>query len=331
MEKEFFKLSDYLSNPASPAETVTYEYDEFGRQTVVTFDHGSGNVDVTTNTFDSEGRLTRQLTENDGTFSAVNYEYSRATGQLIRTFTQSTASEAGTISDDVRYTYDTLDRLSSVISVRRLGSAVAGSGSVDWINALGQTEVIAGEVTLYSYDLVGNLSRSVAPNKVVTEYTYDGLNRLIKQISYKDANTNNIYDGNDILRSSYEYELDLFGNRVSSLEKINSGPNNTSVVTSSFDWVYDSLGRLVEEHFDEGDNGRSDLDYTATYEFDLVGNRLTKQVDDGTIASTDEVFAYKYDRNNRLFWETFDDRTNGYGIDTTKTYEYGNGAWLAAR
>ena len=65
-------------------------------------------------------------------------------------------------------------------------------------------------------------------------------------------------------------------------------------------WTYDALGRLVEEAYDSYDNG---LDFTASYEYDLVGNRLEKTVDQGSDSTIDETTAYTYDANDRLLTE----------------------------
>ena len=55
----------------------------------------------------------------------------------------------------------------------------------------------------------------------------------------------------------------------------------------------------MQEIFDSHDNS---LDYTADYEYDLVGNRLQKTVDQGSDASIDETYAYTYDNNDPEFF-----------------------------
>jgi hypothetical protein len=51
-------------------------------------------------------------------------------------------------------------------------------------------------------------------------------------------------------------------------------------------WTYESLGRIVEEQLDSHDDS---LDYTATYVFDLVGNRLSNETDQGSDSTIDET------------------------------------------
>ena len=46
---------------------------------------------------------------------------------------------------------------------------------------------------------------------------------------------------------------------------------------------------LVTEAYDSHDNS---LDYTAGYEYDLIGNRLKKEVDQGSDTTIDETTSY---------------------------------------
>lgn len=68
--------------------------------------------------------------------------------------------------------------------------------------------VADGGETVYSYDDVGNLVRTVLPNGVVESRVYDELNRL-EYLENKSG---------DAVVSSYDYELDEVGNRVAVTE-----------------------------------------------------------------------------------------------------------------
>src|SRR5690606_38989382 len=87
---------------------------------------------------------------------------------------------------------------------------------------------------------------------------------------------------------------------------------------NELDWTYDALGRLIEESLDSYDNA---LDYTTEYEYDLVGNRLTKTVDEGSNSSVDEITEYDYDANDRLTTEEIDSNADST-VDQTTTYGY---------
>ncbi|MFN9713221.1 MAG: RHS repeat-associated core domain-containing protein, partial [Planctomycetota bacterium] len=85
----------------------------------------------------------------------------------------------------------------------------------------------------------------------------------------------------------------------------------------SYTWSYDNAGRLISEVLDSSDNS---VDQTESYVYDLVGNRMRKEVDKPATAYVDSVFAYNYDANDRITSETLDNGVNGAGVDQTTTY-----------
>ena len=130
-------------------------------------------------------------------------------------------------------------------------------------------------VTSYFYDDASNLKRTVFGNGVVESRSYDKLNRL-------EFLENKL---GDTVISSYDYSLDLVGNRRAVLE-------NTGRLV---EYDYDALYRLTEEKISndpQGDNR------TIGYRYDDVGNREIK--DD----SVEGVTSYVYDDNDLLRTET---------------------------
>ncbi len=309
-------LLDYQTNEANPAETVSYEYDEFGRQVEI----NDSTRDVTTNTYDPEGRLTRV----DSPEGIVNYEYDSVTSQITHTWTGNLdSSNRSTSATWTEYVYDDLNRLEQVISHR----------------AAGQPVVVGDSTTVYFYDLLGNLARTQLANGLVTDYAYDELNRLVRMVNYLDGVIDSNPDGtfdrdvngdfdlssiSDRLRSSYEYAIDLFHKRTSATEIINTGADNLAVKTTQLDWEYDALGRLTSEKYDyEPSATPSDDDFWAEYDFDLVGNRLEKRLDEDYLgnAGVDETITYRYNDNDHLEREQ-KDVTVGTANDTTTFYGY---------
>ncbi len=120
----------------------------------------------------------------------------------------------------------------------------------------------------------------------------------------------------DSLLSEFAYTVRADGKRTAVDESVYDG---ISTKTTRVDWVYDNIGRLVQEDYDADG---TDLDFTADYLFDLVGNRLKKSVDRGRDAVVDEIFSYAYDLNDRLLTEAFDDKTAA-NADRFTRYEYG--------
>jgi RHS repeat-associated protein len=135
----------------------------------------------------------------------------------------------------------------------------------------------------------------------VTSYVYDELNRLT-QMQDKHAD--------ESIFQQFDYQLHATGRR----EKITELNGRVS------DYTYDSLYRLTDEVITDPINGN----YTATYTFDKVGNRIAS-----TINGVSTV--YTYDDNDRLTQEggeayTYDDNGNTLAktIDadsTTYTYD----------
>jgi RHS repeat-associated protein len=291
-------------------ERVTYTFDEYGRERTVTFDHGGGNVDVTTKAYDPEGRLISEQTVDSGVTYTVSHQYNRVTGQKIRTFTNDT---------DTRYVFDSLGRVEKVVVTKRFNTNVTGANAttVPWADASGVTSSITGEVTDYDFDLVGNLDATKLPNGMLTDYVYDELNRLDQQITFHDGNGNGEWNAGETIYGQYDYLTDIFHKRVQSLER------DASNKQTKTDWTFDGMGRLVSEQMDyDTANPAQSQDYLATYKFDLVGNRRQKEVDKLNATGVDEAFSLDYDRNDRLLTET---QTIGGATITAYEYDNGNG------
>ena len=316
-QRYYNTLADYQNSPSTPADSISYTYDSLGNRMGGSFTHGSTGSTFTQvlQIHDTRGRLTQNIEYDTSTSTTVLYEYDPATDRVIRAYT----SPANT---DTRYVYDSLGRLSQVVVVKQFNTAVSGA-TVNWVNASGQTVSITGDVTTYSYDLVGNLSRVKLSNGLVTDYFYDELNRLVKQANYIDSGSvAGQFDDDDLLRASFEYELDVFGNRTHAVEKTNDDPDdNSGTVTTAIDWVYDDLGRLVEEDYDDDTSNHAQAsDYEASYAFDLVGNRVQKDVDHLNVAGVDESITSHYDANDRLRYEV----ATVSGVSKTTFYQYDN-------
>ncbi len=92
------------------------------------------------------------------------------------------------------------------------------------------------------------------------------------------------------------------------------------MLTNTYAWTYDNLGRLTEEDLDSTDNA---LDFTATYTYDLTGNRTQYTRDDGRDGTVDETPTYFIDTNDRLLTEELDtDGLAGAEVTTSYTYDH---------
>src|SRR5207244_6669286 len=101
------------------------------------------------------------------------------------------------------------------------------------------------------------------PNGTVSLYKYDSLNRL----------TNLTHTAsNNVLLASYSYTLHVTGRRRHATEVLLNTDDST-YVTNTFDWAYDGMYRLTNETATSSSAG---LNYSDSYLYDLVGNRIKK-------------------------------------------------------
>src|SRR5262249_1143189 len=134
----------------------------------------------------------------------------------------------------------------------------------DGLNRL--TTVLDGlAITRYSYNDIGNLTRTDFPNGIATTFGYDGASRLTSMRSTSPVS-------GTIL--SVDYVLDKVGNRVQMAA--NEG------LTA---YGYDSLYRLTSVTYPGGTN--------KSYTYDPGGNRRTMTGPEGTTT-------YNYDAADRL-------------------------------
>jgi RHS repeat-associated protein len=159
------RLLSRTPDPNSGEPTVSFTYTATGKRASMTDASGT-----TTYTYDSLDRLTMKATP-EGT---LNYTYDAA-GNLA-----SMTSSDGNASVD--YTWDELNRLSTVVDNRLSGS----------------------NTTTYSYDPANNLATATYPNGLQTTFAYDTQNRMT---------------GVSSRTGSYQYGLGPTGNRISATEQ----------------------------------------------------------------------------------------------------------------
>jgi RHS repeat-associated protein len=158
-------LNRLLSRSTPGEPTVSFTYTATGKYKTSTAQDGTVNY-----TYDALDRLVTKATP-EGT---LNYTY-YASGNVESI----TSSNPNGIS--VAYTYDDLNRLSTVVDHRLQGN----------------------QTTTYTYDPASNVAAVATPNGLTANFTYDTLNRLT-------ALTTPV--------SSYNYQLGLTGNRTSATE-----------------------------------------------------------------------------------------------------------------
>jgi len=254
--------------PLSPAEEFHYTYDVLGRKKEVTLD-GQPQEGYF---YDNESRVIA-VSSPEG---YVCYIYNEITGRKIQTRSY---APTDSLDDDVlafsnnditrvEYAYDELGRLYETKTIKRDGSLVNPA-----------------EVTINTYDQVGNRNGQTKANGIETVYTYDNCNRL----------TNLVHSSS---LSSFAYTLYPDGMRQTVTEtlKTSGGSSETHNIT----YTYDDLNRLTGETADTSPSGNG---YTADYTYDITGNRIHREVTaNGQTLTTD--YQYYADGCDKLEKET---------------------------
>ncbi|MCK4658684.1 MAG: tandem-95 repeat protein [Phycisphaerae bacterium] len=260
----------------------TFAYDAFGNQTRHTDFNGS-EINFT---YDVNNRLVRKDFP-DGGF--VEYGYtpsglrtlaggdSQAYDERSRLIRETKAS-----GHMLEYAYDDAGNRTRLTTITSNGVVTAVTEfTFDDLNRLEKVIDSNGTTsyTSYTYDAVGNRSTVAYPNGTRARYEYDDLNRLTLLVNEKVSSLEVI--------SSYTYTLGLAGNRVGVVEHD----------SRTVDYGYDELYRLTRETVT---NDPHDKDFTTTYDYDAVGNRLTMMTlnTNGLVTTV-----YDYDDNDRLLIE----------------------------
>jgi YD repeat-containing protein len=175
--------------------------------------------------------------------------------------------ETWTAYTDIAYGYNTLGELTTTT-----------------VKELNGQELTSPLVTTDTYDPAGNKATETLPNGVVTSWTDDDLNRLVAMSETLNGTT----------LFSQTFTLNDDGTRASSHQTQLQA--NGSTTTTHTTWSNDALGRLTSEVLSSSDASQ---DYTDTFTYDLVGNRLTS-THTGPGAGPDENVTNTYNGDDEL-------------------------------
>jgi len=323
-------------------DQVEYQFDSFGRLTVVTDPNGN----TLTASRDGLQRVSR-VTDLAGRTLSFNY-----TGNFL-TSVIDPAGGATRLSYDrngrlnnirdaagrsVTYTYDSSDRI--LVATNANGSvdvanAYDTSGRVvRQRNALGQDTTFAydisnrrttktdpmGQSRLYEFDLNGQLLAETDPNNIRTSYVYDSSGNVLLVSDPIGTVEQKTYDkrGNVLTRRDAAGRTTTFvfdaNNQATSIT------DNAGAVAS---FTYDSKRNVVSQSgpgatsVTMSRDGRGNLltvrsaeSRTTTYTYSSQGDRLTQAAPDGAVTT------WTYDRLGRMLTET--DPAGGV---TTRSYD----------
>ena len=251
---------------------------------------GSSRDELFDNTFtyerwDCGNRTSFTLTQNGEVLQSVAYTYD----DLNRL---TTVSENG--AQQAAYTYDTNGNRASLTYANGVTETYRYN-KANWIISL-ENRNNSGLISSYTYTYYasGSQKTKTAADGKVTSYVYDGLNRLVQESE------------TDALTQSYTY--DARGNRAAMTV--------TGTESYAVSYTYDANNRLLTEQKTQG--LLTDL---TTYTYDANGNLLSKTVLAGSGGAAGSIYAYN--PLNQLVSATENQRTAAYaynaqGIRTTK-------------
>jgi RHS repeat-associated protein len=180
-------------------------------------------------------------------------------------------------SGSTAYSYDTLNRLTSLAPPSAFGSGSFG----------------------FTYDALSRRTQMTRPNSVTTNYAYDNLSRLTSVLHQLSGST---IDG-------ASYTLDSAGNRTAKTDQLAAVTSNytydaiyqltqvTQANNTTESYSYDAVGNrtasLGVSSYTTNASNEMTANSNASYAYDSNGNTLTKTVGSNTTS-------YTWDYENRL-------------------------------
>ncbi len=303
---------DLLTELRSASTTYTLSYGDFalrsgiqiGNRTLASYTYADrtnwltsldyGNGDGVDYTYDSQGRITKEIFEDGDT---VTYRYDNS-GALA-----TVRDSASGIT--VAYYYDFSDRLMKYVESGDNYSHIVGYGYDSINNPTSLVETINGiqRTVTYAYD-EDNRVTAVSDGTHSTHYTYDGYSRLSRQIAKH-------LDGN-ILTTDYTYRNPTEATTSGQVAGITHTATDYSLTLT---YTYDARGNILSVN---------DGTYTTSYEYN-ENNQLVRENDQ----AAGKTWVYTYNQAGNLQTKTgYAYTTTEPGVATdTIPYGYSNATW----
>jgi len=332
---EFFTYDPEFNNLIEKTDRLgvitKYEYDDHGNMKKMIEAYGTSDERTTTYVYDEFGRKLKETNVGDENTLETNITYSYDKYGSIKTITDAESyttyytyayGEKGyTVQkEDARgkFWYEIYDNVGRLISTKDpLGNIHrfdydAGNNTVTTTDPMLYTKTYiynsnnnieklmdsSGATTYYQYNTDGKRILKIDPegNKITNEYDLDG--RTVKAI---DGN------GNEVL---FDYSNTQGSYCSSCTGAAGDQPVQVTFPTFKVEYLYDSMGRKIEEHIIPDNSNESVIEY----KYDLVGNLILKNDENGVNTY------YEYDNLNRKSKEIdnygnyiqyiYDDRNN---------------------
>jgi RHS repeat-associated protein len=316
---------------------VEFTYDNLSRKKEHIQHKGTGNLITRYTSYDEEGNLKEMIDPNGQRFTYAYDELNRQTdayypdvdspfNKIIRiqkeydpnnNITAITETKMGpdgsTITDTTVNHYDEFDRLDDSTQRgltidysydangnRTQVSTPSGTTTYtfDSRNRI-KTATVDGLVTVYAYYPDGKEDTITHPNGTEVKYTYHPSNRVETVTHWARPS----------IISSYSYEYDKNGNRISQIE-LQDGLTETTT------YQYDTIDRLKEFTIT---NGTSTT--VTEYTFDGYNRRTERVMENGVLVKSR---TYSYDETNWLMRLDYTDNPQSETRNGSITYTYDN-------
>ncbi|WOO42197.1 DUF6973 domain-containing protein [Rubellicoccus peritrichatus] len=270
-------LTRWVYDPRNRPEFKIYADD---KQVQYAYD-GNGNVTDFTN---ARGQTIKYVFDANGNLDAMHLDGNTAS--------------IDTAAGDVDYTYDTLDRMDTMID--RFGTTVFtydDNNRVDTVDGPWASDLID-----YDYDELGrSLGRSI--NSVAASVVYDSLGRIdsmtntLGTFDYQYTGTPGLLD-KVVYPNQQETEYSWYGEtgdfRLQQIKNI----DKLGGMLSQFDYSYDPAGNIIDWRRQLGGNPATNTNYGYDKAYQLL-SAVEKAVSNGTVVSSE---SWRYDRvGNRTF------------------------------
>ncbi|OZS77779.1 hypothetical protein CF394_09600 [Tetzosporium hominis] len=278
---------DTITNTLYKKGTTYYNYDEINQ--LVSYTDASGNPAniIQTTEYDALGNEKKTLS---GTGVTTDYRYDKNNETMYMKESADTPVEIWTLIDGGGHLAVTLDALGTTTEVHDTNGQLLSVIDAE------------GKKITYTYNVVGDKTKSEDATGTVTDWEYDQEGQL-----KKETTTSKNQSGETILTVT-QYTYDDLGQVIGKLTT--STEANKPAQTQEVAFKYDELGRLVKEtgivdgkktetrmYYDENDNVLKSWIYDET----IV---VPVQYDPDGDGFFDSMTLNQYDANNRLIKES---------------------------
>lgn len=307
-ESDFYQydsLSRLLKHTDALANETSYSYDNHDQLLSVTDAQGN----ITTYEYDDFGRLTSQLSPATG---ITSYQYDNAnnltTSTNARNITTQYQYDHANRVTQINYPNSWEDIIFTYTSAGLLESAIHSSGQSQYFyngfnEITQQTDSLSGHVFSidYGYSANGKISLITYPDGTQIQYQYT--NDRISNVTLSQNGSSTVLASNITYQPFGPLKQLTYGNGIQQSNTYDTAyqPVNITITDIQNDnYQHDEVGNISQIHSNQGVADTLDLDYDAI-------DRLT------TADNTEYTSSYAYDNIGNRLTHTQNDDTNNYG------------------